>query len=135
MDQTRFKAVQDAVEVTTQLYLAESERRARGHSFSLSLRVPISSRANAELPLDIIVDRVDPDRTPDYVQPNGDTIVATVARLRPDGKPFDITVLIQMDSPPGENVCVTVSPDMERLMQQQRSQDMDDELDWLRESS
>ncbi len=135
MDQTRFMTVQDAVEVATQLYLSESERSARGHSFALSLRVPIPYQQNVELPLDLIVDRVDPGRQPDFVQPNGDTIVATVARLRPDGKPFDITVLFQVDGPVGRNVCVTVSPDMERIIQQQRSEDLDDEIDWLRESS
>lgn len=103
---------------------------ATDDSFTLTLLVPISSQADVEERIDIIVDRrPNNEGKKGYKYPNGDRIVERAARLRDDGDKFDIAIKLYIfGGPDAPEPHVTVSPDMERIILALNAADADLEL-------
>lgn len=117
VDQTRFKTVRMAHSVLRDLILAKDwHDREGGSTFMLEL-VPEEGPDNGNV-LSLIADRIDfgnPEHGLKFELDNGDDIIRTSARLRPDGEPFNISVMLPWGTSRSEPARVVVSRQMELL--------------------
>jgi hypothetical protein len=122
VDQTRFTTVQSGDEVIRQLYLKDELRKTEGNTFilGLSVSIPFSDEV-LDGTIHLYVERI---RGPEvYQHPNGDHVFETLARVEPNGEPFEISLTPPLGTSHYEGALATVSEEMQRIIMEYLDRD------------
>lgn len=135
--QLRFTTVQSARDVVREIYLGKDVQAVRGNAFTLTLLVK-SAVQKEDKTIDIYVDRL--DDTDDSVHttlPDGTRISNTKARITPDGEPFEVAVVVDVNEfarGAVSGATVRASKEMPRIIREHLSQLYNQEMDDFLES-
>ena len=116
MDQTKFEALQPTLRVVSELYMTKFLRIIHGNEFTLVLMVDMPDGATA--PLEIYVTRVPVgQRNVVFTAADGTKVVATKARIEPEGEQFDIDIILEKSADSSiQRPLVRTSAEMIRLL-------------------